>query len=319
MTNTADTTNGAAPPVHPEAAAWVARLQDPAREADTARALHAWLDEAPGHPAALGEARALWNAVGDAGRMYQRTRRRRQATACAAAFAVVLCAITLGVWRQDAPVTTLYQTGIGEQRFTILEDGSQVTLNTNSQLSVHFTGRTREITLLEGEAMFDIAHDAAKPFIVHVDSREVRALGTSFVVYKTADSFAVTLFEGKVSVGPHLEQGEAPTGHPDTVVLTPGQQWNLKQDSVQQLTPLQLESASQWRRQELLFNDTPLPAAIAEMNRYIDTPLVIDDPAFAGRTVSGVFRIGDTESFVSTLKALYGVDITRERSPAAQP
>lgn len=319
MNSTVGTTNSATPPVQPEAAAWVARLQDPGRDARTARTLRAWLDEAPAHPAAFGEARALWDAVEEAGRLYHHTRRRRQATACAAVFAIVLCAITLGVWRQDAPEAVLYQTGIGEQRFTILEDGSQVTLNTNSQLSVHFTGRTREITLLQGEAMFDIAHDSAKPFIVHVDSREVRALGTSFVVYKTVDSFAVTLFEGKVSVGPHLEEGQAPASHPDTVVLEPGQQWNLKQHSVQQLTPLQLESASQWRRQELLFNDTPLPEAIAEMNRYIDNPLVIDSRGIEGRRVSGVFRIGDTESFVTTLKALYGVDITRKIPAAAQP
>lgn len=301
----------------PEAAAWLARLQSPERTAATGQAFRRWLGSGAGRDKAFGESTAVWEGLRTAGREF-RQRRRTRLVGIAAALAAIVTTITLfTVWRSSEH-ELVYQTAVGEQRFSILPDGTQVTLNTNSLLKVAFAGSTRDVTLVSGEALFDVAKDPAKPFVVHVDDREVRALGTSFVVYKTDDSFAVTLFEGKVSVGPHREAEKGITASPGVVVLEPGQRWNLKSRTVQQLTPLQLDAATQWRRQEVVFNETPLPEAVAEMNRYTERPMSITDARLDGRSVSGVFRIGDTDSFINTLTALYGVTIVRE-FPAARP
>lgn len=304
-------------PDAPDAAAWVARLHSPARRALTDGALRHWLDEDADHRQAFHHAAGVWEDVAVAGRMYETRRIRRRSAALAAMVAVAASALTLAVWQTDEPPAT-YRTGVGEQHVTVLEDGSQVTLNTNSRLSVRYTGGAREVTLHEGEAFFEIAHDPDHPFIVHVDEREVRALGTSFVVFKAGGDVAVTLLEGKVSVGLHRE-GTGPAGaDPGLVVLEPGQRWRLGSASVAQLTPLELESTVQWRRQEVVFNDTPLAAAVAEMNRYTADPLVLSGTEAAGRRVSGIFRIADTDSFIRTVDALYGVTLVRQ-SAVAQP
>jgi transmembrane sensor len=301
----------------PEAAAWLAKLQSPGRTVRTGDAFRIWLGSGQGRDQAFGESTAVWEGLRGAGLEF-RHRRRMRVVGMAAAFAAIVTSLAVfSVWQGSQP-ELVYQTAVGEQRFSILPDGTQVTLNTNSLLKVAFTGRARDVTLVSGEALFDVAKDPAKPFVVHVDDREVRALGTSFVVYKTDDSFAVTLFEGKVSVGPHSDAEQGITASPGVVVLEPGQRWNLKSRTVQQLTPLQLDAATQWRRQEVVFSGTPLPEAVAEMNRYTERPMSITDARLDGRSVSGVFRIGDTESFINTLTALYGVTIVRE-SPATRP
>lgn len=301
----------------PEAAAWLAKLQSPGRTPATGEAFRRWLGSGEGRDRAFGESTAVWEGLRTAGLQF-RQRRRMRLVGMAAAVAVLATSLAVfSVWQGSEP-ELVYQTAVGEQRFSILPDGTQVTLNTNSLLKVAFTGSTRDVTLVSGEALFDVAKDPSKPFVVHVDDREVRALGTSFVVYKTDDSFAVTLFEGKVSVGPHSDAEQGITASPGVVVLEPGQRWNLKSRMVQQLTPLQLDAATQWRRQEVVFNGTPLPEAVAEMNRYTERPMSIADARLDGRSVSGVFRIGDTESFINTLTALYGVTIVRE-SPVTRP
>lgn len=302
----------------PEAAAWLAKLQSPGKSVHTGEAFRRWLASGEGRNQAFGESTAVWEGLRSAGLQYRHRRRMRFAGLAAAAAAVVSSVAVFTVWK-GSDQELIYQTSVGEQRFSILPDGTQVTLNTNSLLKVAFTGRSRDVTLVSGEALFDVAKDSAKPFVVHVDDREVRAIGTSFVVYKTDDSFAVTLFEGKVSVGPHTETEQDMTASPGVVVLEPGQRWNLKSRTVQQLTPLELDAATQWRRQEVVFSGTPLLDAVAEMNRYTENPMSITDARLDGRSVSGVFRIGDTESFINTLTALYGVTIVRESPPAPRP
>ncbi len=300
--------------IRPEAAAWMARLQAPARDARTEQTFRQWLDTTPGHQEAFSEVTDIWQAVDGAARSYRKARRQRLAASLAAVFVFALCGIVFNVWNAGQP-GEYYQTQVGEQRFAILDDGSHLTLNTNSRVNVHYSNGLREVTLVHGEALFDVAKDAGRPFIVHVDEREIRALGTSFVVYKSSDSLDVTLFEGKVSVGPHMDEGEDVQDNPRIVVLEPGQHWSMKSRTVEQLSSLQLDTATQWRRQEVVFNDTPLVEAVAEMNRYTESPMIITDARLDGRSVSGVFRIGDTDSFISTITALYGVTITRG-SPA---
>src|SRR5690606_28626324 len=94
------------------------------------------------------------------------------------------------------------RTGVGEQRTVTLEDGSRVSLNTATRLSLHFDRGVRRVRLQSGEALFEVARDPGRPFVVESGDRQVRALGTAFIVRRDAGRIAVTLMEGSVEVAP---------------------------------------------------------------------------------------------------------------------
>jgi transmembrane sensor len=104
---------------------------------------------------------------------------------------------TLGVPEFSAPI---YTTALGEQRSIQFADGSTVELNSRSKIRVKYSKRERDVDLLEGQALFHVAHDAGRPFIVAVGATRVRAVGTQFDVYKRSNETVVTVVEGRVAV-----------------------------------------------------------------------------------------------------------------------
>lgn len=130
-------------------------------------------------------------------------RRRWPALALAACFLVA--AAFIGTWLYLAPGT--YTTGIGEQRAVILADGSVVELNARTRLRVHLSGTERRVELLEGQALFHVAKDAQRPFIVRSADMVVRAVGTQFDVYRKRAGTIVTVVEGRVVVSAGRPQG----------------------------------------------------------------------------------------------------------------
>src|SRR5262249_40880821 len=112
--------------------------------------------------------------------------------------AAALAAIVLGIflYQQNAGVAT----GVGEQRMLALDDGTHVILNTDTRVRVDYERDARRIELDKGEALFEVAHDAARPFFVTAGDRRIQALGTSFAVRRDESQVAVTLVDGKVTV-----------------------------------------------------------------------------------------------------------------------
>jgi hypothetical protein len=96
----------------------------------------------------------------------------------------------------------VYATGIGEQRTVTLSDGSTVELNSQSRLRVAFHPHERDVELLEGQALFHVAHDRTRPFLVQSEGAKVRAVGTQFDVYRKSDGTVITVVEGRVAVMP---------------------------------------------------------------------------------------------------------------------
>ncbi len=298
------------------AAEWIARLRAPDRDEETERAFRRWLDSDPSHAAAFNRATEIWEALGSAaGLMEQRRRARMRAgVAVAAPLAAAVLALAVAIPFLDLGRTETYRTAIGEQRTLMLEDGSQVTLNTDSDVRVRYTRRERKLELARGEAIFDVAKNPRRPFTVRADGREVRALGTSFVVSAAGQQVEVTLLAGKVSIA--AAEGVGPPGQV-LAHLTPGQQWRSESNLVRVLDPRRLEAATSWRRQEVEFDDTPLADAITEMNRYTPRPIVVTGAVPADERISGIFRTTDAASFARTISSLYGVDA--RLAPAASP
>lgn len=288
-----------------EASAWLARLHGPDGAAAEAP-LQDWLRGDPAHQDAFERATELWEllpgavAVADS---QVRAPRRFMPLAVAASLLAVVAAGGMAVYLNQAPV---FDTRTGEQRSATLDDGSRIALNTDSRLTVKFDSGQRQVSLERGEAMFDVAHDADRPFVVVAGDERIRALGTSFVVRRDGEQVRVTLLRGKVEV---TRAGARPQL---LAVLTPGERVSAAPQATPVLDRPQLDAVTAWRRGEILFRDTPLSEAVAEVNRYGQQRVVVNDARLADLPISGVFATDEAAEFAAAVAQLHGLRVHRE-------
>jgi len=201
-----------------------------------------------------------------------------------------------------------FQTGIGERSTVTLTDGSKVTLNTRSRVEVHYTEGRRDVTLVSGQALFEVAHNTARPFVVTAGPRQVTAVGTAFDIRLDGAKVQVTMVEGKVKVEPTrptlLQKVAAPQQS-----LVAGQQLVATLDSIgAKVGKADATRETSWREGRVVFADTPLTEAVAEMNRYLPSPILIGDPALARYSVNGMFLTTQPMSFVGAVTTYYPVE-----------
>jgi transmembrane sensor len=257
--------------------------------------------------AALARRRALSTrpAVAQAATIGRRYRRKSFSAAAAA----VLLVLGTVFWIQRQTVDR-YVTNIGEQRSVPLADGSVVTLNTATEIRLHFSADRRGVELVSGQANFEVTKDASRPFVVTAGGSEVRAVGTQFDVYKTADKVTVTLIEGKVAVKEAQVEGGA---SPAVINLTAGEQlsYEIKTGAVRRASA-DIPRASAWRARKLDFSDTPLVDAIAEANRYSRVQIELSAPELQSARISGTFEAGRNDLFVEGLQSYFQLNVERE-------
>lgn len=204
-----------------------------------------------------------------------------------------------------------YETRIGEQRDVILADGSRITLNTDTDLTVRYSAQRRFIELERGEALFVVKHDTSRPFEVLAGGTLTRALGTEFNVDIRPSEVTVSVLEGAVQVTTG-ELRTATTSNIDprhtaaarqTAALTKGQALEFRPQLRQTVEEkADLKRIDAWRTRRLEFTDTPLLEAVEEFNRYSKVHVTLGTPELGSVRVSGVFRIGDMEGFLYSLR-----------------
>jgi transmembrane sensor len=305
-----------------EAADWYVRLRsDSVSEVDEAR-FRAWLAGDPARRREFDELSDLWDKLSGVSQSPEVLRELHRADMTPTAStvttprmsrrAVVGWALAAGVasiagfmsW-QHLFRADIYSTRLGELSTISLTDGSVLMLNTSSRVKVNFSGSERRVEVLQGQANFQVAKDASRPFIVSAGTGRVRALGTSFDVYQRDDDVVVTLIDGRVAVSP-----DASTGTRSEVTLGPGDQVIYDgQDDVLQRTTVDLHRVTAWQARKLDFTDTPLSDAIAEANRYSRRKIELRAPELASATLSGVFDAGRNDALADGLRAYFGLHI----------
>jgi transmembrane sensor len=197
-----------------------------------------------------------------------------------------------------------------------LSDGSVITLNTATEIRLRFSADRRGVELVAGQANFEVAKDAGRPFIVTAGNRSVRAVGTQFDVFKSGDKVTVTLIEGKVAVTPaDASSASAPrssNAKPDEILLAAGEQltYGLKSELTAP-TSADIPRVEAWRARKLDFSDTPLAEAIAEANRYSVVQIVLKAPAFKEARISGRFEAGRNDLFAEGLEGCFHFHVER--------
>lgn len=212
----------------------------------------------------------------------------------------------------------VYTTAIGEQRSLTLDDGSTVALNARSKVNVRFSDGERLVDLLEGQALFKVAKEASRPFVVASHDIRVRAIGTQFDVNRRKAATTVTVIEGRVGVVSNaVRQASGTAVVSDTVpasqapvssklhevVLDAGERLVLAPEKRAAPEAANIAAATAWTQQRLVFDSAPLSEVAEEFNRYNKRPIVIQDKALESFGVIGVFSSSDPSSFITFLRA----------------
>ena len=210
----------------------------------------------------------------------------------------------------ERPVSD-YATPIAGIREVALADGSSLTLGAQSSVDVELSGAERRVTLLEGEAFFDVASDAARPFVVVADGTEVRVLGTRFNVRRAADAVHVSVEEGEVEVveaslaSRPPQDDEAMTARE---VLLAGEQVVVT-DQVKRLAAVAVNDVAPWREGRLVYVEAPLRDIIADADRYHDGRIVIADEAVGALELTASFRTDQVDQLLRLLVLNLPVEI----------
>jgi transmembrane sensor len=191
----------------------------------------------------------------------------------------------------------------------VLADGSVVELNDGGRIQTAFTAGERRVRLLAGEALFAVAKNPARPFVVEAGAIAVRAVGTAFDVRRGGDEIEVLVTEGKV----HLERPAATGTVPALTPLVAGQRAVIdvadptRVPVISTVTPAGLQQALAWEAVRLEFSELPLTEVVAEFNLRNAQQLVIGDLETAKLRLGGTFRTDNVEGFVRLLEASFGV------------
>ncbi|MDD1619978.1 MAG: FecR family protein [Methylococcaceae bacterium] len=302
--------------IRQEAVAWQVRLTSGAVTAETKAAFESWRRQKPEHEQAYRDLETLWRQL-PAPLLADRRRRRelatkrkrehlrRQGLSLAVAASLVL-AVVAGIYPDylQHPLAD-YRTRIGEQTSITLADGSIAHLNTDTAIDVAISGNERSIELLRGEAEFDVAHDAARPFRVAAGQTTTEALGTRFIVRYDGNEGAVTLLQGKVRTSRPSAEGT----QTDSATLQAGQQVAFDAEHIGSPRAVELSSADTWRRGRLLMNFVPLKQVIAEINRYRRGQIQLLDDKLAESEVNIAVDIKQIDAWLDALQQTMPVKV----------
>jgi transmembrane sensor len=223
----------------------------------------------------------------------------------AAAGVLVVAGAAVLVQGRGPAEPLVYITAIGEQRRVALEDGSSATLNTATRIEVAYTGGERLVRLTGGQALFEVERGEV-PFVVEAAGTRVEALGTEFEVFLTSEGQQVTLLEGVVAVR------ASPRGGAPETRMAPGERLLVAGGVAGPASPVDIGAALSWRSGVLQFRDAPLADAVAELNRYAEVQIELGDLGLGAERLSGAFRAGDQDQFVSALTSFLPVQAERE-------
>lgn len=318
--------------IEKEAAFWFARLRsDDLGEEDRVR-FSRWLAADPAHVSAYAEYQGLWSDLDDSAasgpildmrrealRQADRPRRPRFRLAPLAAMAAGIAVAVAGVWTLMPQAPSLapseispqgpatYMTEVGERSSITLADGSVVQLNTDSLLEVDYVEGRRGLKLLRGQALFDVAHDGSRPFVVEAGGQTITALGTAFDVHVGPHETKVTLIEGRIEVKRVNGTPLFPDA-PEARRLTAGEQLVAVDERPFLVRVADVEETVSWREGRVVFSDEPLAEVLEEINRYSARKVVLGDSDLAALRVSGVFRPGSADRFVAALEVGFPVE-----------
>lgn len=294
-----------------EAMDWLLRLKDKPECPRTAEDFATWLDRSERNRAAWQSALKTWALVGEveprhADLWLQKSaavvplpRRRRwvgaTALALAASLLVFLAAPTFMIWMQAD-----FRTGTGQSRVVTLADGSAINLSAGSAIDVDMTPDGRHVRLLAGQAFFDVAHDAGRPFTVDAGAARVVVLGTAFDVALDEEATTVQLARGSVGISGDSRNPEVAEMAPGDVATVDGETGTITRAT------MPLEEIGAWRSGRLFVEDVTIDSVVARLQRYHSAWISVPDRALGRQRVTGLYDLNDPDRALNALVKPHG-------------
>lgn len=231
---------------------------------------------------------------------------RKYFTALAATFLLaVMGGLYIFVIAPNGQDQVSFITKTGEQRSLTMTDGSIIHINTETEIQIKYKDNERRVELLRGEAIFEVAHDASRPFRVYTGTSMTQAVGTIFNVRHISGITKVAVIEGTVIVRPDNHRNDPNIITPDDkkLFLHVGKQASVTRNSkVIVVANANIKAISSWRMRKLIFKSDTLANIAIEFNRYNQEQIFVDDNTIAELRFSGVFNADDPHSFIKYLE-----------------
>ena len=306
----------AGPNAASEAAAyWRVRQDRDDMSAEETAEFNRWRAASPTHESALEATGTLWDVFEDAEDPHLDAMRAAARSAGPVqrpwlrpvAAALALVAVSGGIVglaqfggsstheRGQVALASRYETQRGERATATLEDGTLVSLDSDTALEVTFEPGRLRVLLARGQALFEVAKDKYRPFVVRAGTSAVTALGTVFDVKVAPEDLRVVLVEGRVAVN------AAAGSRSPAVILAPGQELLANRSGDVRVRSTDAEAALLWRKGLIEFNDTTLADAVEQLNQTSARPLRLADAGLGRMRLSGIYRTGSPERFVTTI------------------
>ncbi len=301
--------------IRQQASEWLIRRRDSGSwSADDETALNGWLNQSPAHGIAYWRLEAVWNQADRLGALRQPMlksvgeRARPSAVKAVAAAALLATLAAAGSAYLLVPRSRVYETPVGGREILTLRDGSQIELNTATEIQIADRTDRREIWLDRGEAFFDVKHDERRPFVVIAGDRRIIDVGTKFAMRRGPSGLQVSVVEGSVRL-----DREVDNSHTASALLSAGDVATATANvlSVTKHATAVLNDELGWRRGVLVFRHTTLADAVAEFNRYNQKKLTLVNQNIGRLRIGGTFPIANIEGFADAAQEILGLHVVR--------
>jgi transmembrane sensor len=297
-----------------EAIEWLIRLRAPECSDADRRACDLWLAKSPQHRAAYAQAEMQWQWMEQfksrrfsAREEALRYRPKKKMVSmpfmvfAVAASLLLVCGIVAFGPNGWYGVRTSYMAAKGARETVVLDDGSRLELNTDSEIKVRLSRWQRSVELVRGEVFFNVAHDGERPFEVRAAGGRITDIGTAFEVYLQPETVLVAVQEGSVRVDGYGSRN-----------LVAGQQITYNRRGEFSLeSAREISELTAWRQGQVVFHDRPLSEVLSEIGRYHDTRIRISDPKQRSLRVSGVFRTARLDAVLDIITTTLPVKAER--------
>lgn len=334
-----------------DAAEWLLRLGEHDLQDAEIDAWNAWMEASPLHVQAFEDVHLLWDAAADVrseqvmearkervasnaassppgvtdasfrprsttipSRRPMRRSRTRRWFAVAASVAVL--AVMVGLWKQEASLAAAelhLVAEIGAPRKTTLPDGSRLDLDAGSEVVVQFSSQRRQVELVRGQAYFSVARDPGKPFEVRAGGAMAQALGTHFSVARRNEGVRVVVTEGRVQVSDLRANRGGIANH--VVQLVADQSATLAENGPLE-GPVDLDAASTlaWLQGKVTYRSETLGNVVADLNRYSQLPIVLEDRQLEQLRVTGRWSTTDLDAWLDSVAQALSLSVVRRQN-----
>lgn len=326
--------------IEKQAIKWSIALSDDEVDKSVIDAFYTWRQQSPEHEATFQKVDQVWLGMSQ---MEHLTKQTKQATKTAnlwevlgqrfrdwystptlAGAALSMSVLIAVVFVYNTPlknavspaemITKTFESKHGAVETIILSDESKVTLGAASKIVVAYNASYRKISLIEGEALFEVVPNESLPFIVNTGETQTRVLGTTFVVKKNANSVRVAVKEGKVGVGKVPDNDIAMATSTMAAQLIAGQTVTSKQGKVSAISSMDIATIASWQTGRFVYESAQLKTIVADINRYADKQVIIATPDIGLLEISIAFDVSEFEQTLETIAQVLDLELNKSLS-----